>query len=182
MSGDPFASLTDTVRDRRQREDHFRRQRWVAFRLSLAAILLITVATGAGAACGGWFTERDIGTATDRLLGGTVCGLAGGVFSLLSALWRLTRRSVIKDVLGERENIDIGATLFWTTAAGTAFFGCLGATRGLTGKGASTAEGWAGAIGATLLALVAASALRQSSRRKSRTSSGSVAYRTETRS
>ena len=135
MSGDPFANLTDTVQDRKQREGLARKQKWIAFWASLGATVLMAVATGLGAAAGGLVVNRNPGVALDHILGGIVCGLSGGVFLFLGALWRITRQTLVNDTVGIEEDIDVGATLFWATVSGAAVFGSIGASLGLTGKG-----------------------------------------------
>ncbi len=178
MSGDPFANLTDTRQDRKERDGRLRKQRWTAFWAALGATVLVAVAAGLGAAGGGWPASRDTSAALDRLLGGAVYGLAGGVFFFLGALWRVMRRSVINEVFGTPEDIDVGAVLFWATVAGTAIFGTIGAAVGLAGQSAMRPGVLIGAVGATLLALIPAALVRRATRRQSRTGSGPLTYRT----
>ncbi|MBN9120620.1 MAG: hypothetical protein J0I06_15955 [Planctomycetes bacterium] len=179
MSGDPFSGLTDTFQDRKRRggRARARKQKWVAFWASLGATVLVAVSTGAGGACGGWAVERAPANVLDRLAGGAVCGLAGGAFLFLAALWRTTRRTVVNDALGIEEDVDVGATLFWAAVAGAALFGSLGASRGLAGKGAFAPGVLGCAVAAALLALVPAGLLRGAARRKTRTGSGPAAFR-----
>jgi hypothetical protein len=177
MSSDPFAGLTETFQDRKQRDSLIRKQKWMAFWASLGATALVATATGVGGACGGWIVERNPSNVLDRVQGGMVCGLAGGVFLFISALWWVMRKSVVNDVLGVEKEIDIGATLFWAAVAGAIQFGSVGAALGLTGKGTFRLEVLACAVAAALLALFPAAMLRNVTRRKSRTGSGSATYR-----
>lgn len=174
MSNDLFGGLADSVRDRKQRDDRFRKQKWRAFWLSLGATVLTAVATGIGGACGGWFVERDSGASLDRFLGGVVYGFAGGVFFFLVALYSLVRRAVVNEVHSEREEGDAGAALFWATVVGTILCGSLGTYIGLAGNAARRNEVLACAIGAGLLALIPTVILRVSSLRKSRTGGGAT--------
>lgn len=177
MADDPFGGLSDTFQDRKQRGGRFRKQKWVAFWASLGATVLMAVATGLGAAAGGLVADPDSRIALDRLLGGVVCGLAGGVFFFLGALWRITRQTLVNDAVGLKEEADVGSTLFWAAVAGAAVFGSGGGALGLAGKGGYAPEAAGGAVAAALLALVPTVALRGITRRKSRTGSGSAEYR-----
>lgn len=179
MSGDPFSGLTDSIQERKQRGARARKQKWTAFGASLGATIVMAVATGVGATMGGGLVaDRGSEVATDRLFGGVVCGLAGGVLSFLGALWRITRQTLVDDAVGLKEEaIDVGATLFWSAVAGAAVFGSAGGALGLAGKGGYAAEALGGAVAAALLALVPASALRAVARRTSRTGFGPAEYR-----
>ncbi len=177
MSDEPFSGLTHSFQDRKQREGRARKQKWMAFWTSLGAMVLVAGATGVGGAGGGWIVERDSGNVVDRLLGGIVCGLAGGAFLFLAALWRVTRQSLVNDVLGTKEDIDIGAKLFWATVAGAALLGSIGAALGLAGKRAFAFEALGGGAVAALLALIPVVVLRNIARRKTRSGSGSAAFR-----
>src|ERR1700722_6550920 len=136
MLGDPFADLTDTMQDRKKRDNLVRRQKLIAAGSSLGAILLVALSTGVGGALGGWIIEKDPGNLLDRFLGGMSLGLVGGVFCFLMAFGRYIRKSILKEVRGGRENIDVGSMMFWAMLVGTASFGTWGATVGYSGKGA----------------------------------------------
>jgi hypothetical protein len=181
MAHDPFAGMTDTFLDRTQRVSlprrELRNQQWRAFGISIGVMILVAAATGLGGAIGGWVIEQNLKLVSDRFLGGAVCGLLGGFFSFCYALWRVMRRVVLEEILGEDVQIDIGATLFWATVAGAVLFGSLGATLGLAGRADWRFEALGCAIGSGLLAMIPARMLRQAMNRTSRSSSGSTLYR-----
>jgi hypothetical protein len=177
MSGDPFAGLTHTIQERKELDSRVRKQRWIAFLISLGAIVLIAAATGVGGGLGGWAIERDSGNVLDRFLGGLTLGLAGGVFYFLLVIGRYMRKSVVKEVRGEKEKIDIAAVMFWGAIAGTAIFGIRGATVGYSGKVAFDLRVMGCSIAAVLLALIPVTMLRKIASRKSRSGSGSTTFK-----
>jgi hypothetical protein len=178
MGDDPFSGLTDTFQARQQRatlaRKQLREQQWRAFGLSIGATALVAAATGVGGASGGWVIEQNASPVRDCFLGGLVCGLVGGVFFFFFALWRVMRRVVIDEVLGDAVQIDIGATLFWAAVTGAILLGSTGATLGLAGRGGWRLDVLACAIGGGVLALVPARQLRNATRHTSRTASGSA--------
>lgn len=180
MPDDPFAGMTDTFQDRKERgiraRKEIRKQLLRAFAVSVGATILVVVATGAGGASGGWIFEQGAGRVLDRFLGGIICGLAGGVFFFCFALWRVMRRLIVDEVLGNAEEVDIGATLFWATIVGAILFGSVGAALGLAGSGWRN-DVLACAIAAGVLSLIPAILLKNTARRTSRTRSGSAAFR-----
>lgn len=176
MHEDLFAGLTDTAHDRNQRKNLVR-QKWIAFWSALGAIVLMAAAAGIGGAVGASLFEHRPGVLLDHVLGGLVGGFSGGLICFLWMLYRLVRRSVLDEVFDGKEEVNVGASLFWTTVAGTGLFGCAGASGGLIGGGAFGWEVQACASVAVLLALIPAWYLRGFARRRSRTGSGFVGYK-----
>ena len=174
MSENPFTGMAEPHHDRWRREEQLRRQRRAAFWVALGATALVALAAGVGGAVGGWAATGEPGNTLTTILGGLAGGTVGGVAFFVSALWRITREVVANEVFGGGDEIDIGATLFWSAVGGAALGGFVGA---LWSSGRDTefrpGVGWGAAIGAAA-ALAFAIALRRRVRRTSRTGPGPV--------
>jgi hypothetical protein len=98
-------------------------------------------------------------------------------FLLFFALWRVMRRVVVNEVVGDEENIDIAATLFWATVVGAILFGSIGTALGLAGKVGWRLDVFVCAIVAGSLALLPSFMLKNAAGRTSRIRPDSATYR-----
>src|SRR5258708_35130989 len=87
MSDNPFEGLNDPVKERVRRESDRRKQRWVAFWASLAAVASVAACTGFGGAIGERLGGGGSRSAINPLIRGNVGGLVRGKRAFLYFPW-----------------------------------------------------------------------------------------------